>query len=165
MTDIVEINGKQYILKDNVAYEIKATDSNTNTKKQTAVNRKEITPAEKTNIIQSMTKTQVKKWFPKWDIKTPLTISATEFWKEFKMEGKNSHYFTHKEKRQFIIPKLIESEKLGKRAIVTVYENARTQIKEKIKSWEKSDRPDIAKQRAIDSLNKELGEYTLLMHK
>jgi len=167
MTEIITIDGKQYLIKDGSAYLIKAGETKTTEKptEKTAINKRQvITQEEKVKKLQEMTTKQAKKWFGELDRKNPLKINAGDFWKAFKMPEGKSHYFTHKEKRLYILPRLILGEKMGKKAIVETYLKARAELENRVKDWETSSKPENSKTRAIESLKREIGEYTTLIH-
>ena len=146
-----------------VAQVLKAMDTPSKTAVKEA-ERKVITDTQKVKLIQSMNKEQAIEWFGELNRKKPLDISASNFWKVYQMPKGKSHYFKHDEKRLYILPHQIKAEKLGKKSVIDVYLNAKQQLQEKIEGWEKRNTSEIAKQKAIDSLNRQIGEFDKLIH-
>jgi len=165
MSEIVTVKGEQYLIKDGIAYPVKA-GNNTNTKRavKKADSRQEITMQEKVNLIKDMSTKQAIEWFGNTNRKKPLDISASGFWKLYQMPKGKSHYFTHDEKRLYILPRQIIADNLGKKAIVETWINAKAQLQEKIQGWENSEKSAIAKENAIASLNRQIGEFDRLIH-
>jgi hypothetical protein len=162
MSEIVTVKGEQYLIKDGVAYPIKA--GNEHPQQEKPQKRKEISPNEKVNLLKSMNKQQVIEWFGELNKKQPLSISANGFWKLYQMPKGKNHYFTHAEKRLYILPQQIKALNLGKKAKAEVYINARNQLEQKRINWEKSDRGDIAIANAVDSLTREMDAFNTMIH-
>jgi len=155
MTEIVNINGVQFLIKDGVAYEIKAGETTEEITEKKLVRKKEIKPSELSDVISNLSVRQTVNLFGKLNKENPYKIDTKKFWNNYKLPAHTKYSIPKRLVRQ-VIEKQMASEKLSKSKRVNILNKCKEYNYARIKWWEtESNRNPIAIQNAVKSLAKE----------